>query len=131
MRKITEIIVHCTATRDGRSFTVRDIDSWHRERGFRSIGYHWVVYLDGTIHPGRPEAETGAHCKGHNQKSVGVVYVGGLDGRGRPADTRTPAQRDSLRTLVCMLRNRYPGATVHGHREVAAKACPCFDIKDL
>ena len=131
MRKITEIIVHCTATRAGRSFTVRDIDSWHRERGFRSIGYHWVVYLDGTIHPGRPEAETGAHCKGHNQKSGGVVYVGGLDGRGRPADTRTPAQRDSLRTLVCMLRNRHPGATVHGHREFAAKACPCFDIKDL
>lgn len=131
MRKITEIILHCTATKAGKPFTVGDIDRWHRQRGFRGIGYHWVVYLDGTIHPGRAEEEVGAHCRGHNQQSVGVVYVGGLDSHGRPADTRTPAQRESLRMLVCLLRNRYPGATVHGHREFANKACPCFDVNEL
>ena len=102
MRKITEIIVHCTATRDGRSFTVRDIDAWHRERGFRSIGYHWVVYLDGTIHPGRPEAETGAHCKGHNQKSVGVVYVGGpTAGDARPTPARPPSATACAHSCAC------------------------------
>lgn len=131
MRSINEIIVHCTATRAGRHYTVADIDRWHRQRGFRCIGYHWVVYLDGTIHPGRPEAEAGAHCLGHNARSIGICYVGGLDAEGKPADTRTPAQRAALQTLVALLRNRYPGVTVHGHREFAPKACPCFDISDL
>ena len=131
MRSINEIIVHCTATRAGRHYTVADIDRWHRQRGFRCIGYHWVVYLDGTIHPGRPEAEAGAHCLGHNARSIGICYVGGLDAEGKPADTRTPAQRAALQTLVALLRNRYPGVTVHGHREFANKACPCFDISDL
>lgn len=131
MRSIKEIIVHCTATRAGRHYTVADIDRWHRQRGFRCIGYHWVVYLDGTIHPGRKEAEVGAHCLGHNAHSIGICYVGGLDEKNRPADTRTSPQRASLQTLVALLRNRYPAVTVHGHREFAAKACPCFDIKDL
>ena len=119
MRKIEKIIVHCSATKAGQHFTVEDIDAWHRVRGFRSIGYHWVVYLDGSVHAGRPEAEAGAHCKGQNGRSIGVCYIGGLDAKARPCDTRTAAQR------------RYPGATVHGHNEFAAKACPCFPISAL
>ena len=93
MRKITEIILHCTATAAGRHFTVADIDRWHRQRGFKGIGYHYVVYLDGSVHAGRREEEAGAHCLGHNARSIGVCYVGGLDAAGKPSDTRTQAQK--------------------------------------
>lgn len=132
MRKIEKIIIHCTATPEGREVTVGEVRCWHRARGFRTIGYHYLIGLDGTIHAGRPEAETGAHCLGQNARSIGVCYVGGLDrGTLKPKDTRTAAQRESLRNLVATLRKRYPGATVHGHREFAAKACPCFDVSAL
>lgn len=132
MRKIDKIIVHCTATPAGREVTVADVRAWHKARGFRTIGYHYLVYLDGTVHAGRRESEVGAHCLGQNARSIGVCYVGGLDAAtGEPRDTRTPAQRRALRELVGSLRRRYPSATVHGHREFAAKACPCFDIADL
>ena len=132
MRKIDKIIVHCTATPAGREVTVADVKAWHKARGFRTIGYHYLVYLDGTVHAGRRESEVGAHCLGQNARSIGVCYVGGLDAAtGEPRDTRTPAQRRALRELIGSLRRRYPSATVHGHREFAAKACPCFDIADL
>lgn len=128
MRNIDKIIIHCTATPAGRPVSVADIDRWHRARGFQSIGYHYVVGLDGRVERGRDIARIGAHCKGHNATSIGVVYVGGLKTDGvTPADTRTPAQRTSLRQLVEDLRRQFPRATVHGHREFAAKACPCFD----
>ena len=131
MRKIEKIILHCTATPEGREVTVADVSAWHKERGFRTIGYHYLVYLDGTVVRGRREEEIGAHCLGQNAGSIGVCYVGGLDSRGRPKDTRTAAQRVALRNLVEGLQRRYPHATLHGHNEFAAKACPCFKISDL
>lgn len=126
-RNITEIIVHCTATTAGRAVSVADIDGWHRQRGFNCIGYHYVVGLDGSIAQGRSVHCAGAHCKGHNSTSIGVVYVGGLDANGHAADTRTAAQRKALLTLLSQLRQIYPGAAIHGHRDFAAKDCPCFD----
>lgn len=128
--KVKFIIVHCTATPDGRNVTVDDVDAWHRRRGFAGIGYHYLVYRDGTITPGRPESRIGAHCLGYNADSIGVCYVGGLTADGkRPADTRTRAQRVALRKLIKELTERYPGATVCGHNDFAAKACPCFDVR--
>lgn len=127
MRKINEIIVHCTATKEGKDYTVADIDRWHRQRGFKSIGYHWVVCRDGSVLPGRAENIVGAHCQGHNAHSIGVVYVGGLDADGEPKDTRTAAQKQALKRLLIGLRKKYPDAAIHGHRDFAAKACPCFD----
>ncbi|MGM9866939.1 MAG: N-acetylmuramoyl-L-alanine amidase [Lepagella sp.] len=131
MRKIDKIILHCTATPEGREVTVADVTAWHKERGFRTIGYHYLVYLDGTVVRGRREEEIGAHCLGQNAGSIGVCYVGGLDSRGKPKDTLTAAQRVALRNLVEGLQRRYPHATLHGHNEFAAKACPCFKISDL
>ena len=78
MRQIKYIILHCTATREGKAFTAADIDRWHRARGWNGIGYHYVVRLDGTVEHGRPEAQIGAHCVGVNATSIGVCYVGGL-----------------------------------------------------
>lgn len=128
-RKIEKIIIHCSATPEGRHVTVKEIDRWHRDRGFSGIGYHWVVYLDGTVHKGRPEAINGAHTVGQNANSIGVCYIGGVDQKMKAKDTRTPAQRIALRELVKDIQSRYPGATVHGHNEFAAKDCPSFDVQ--
>ena len=129
MRTITEIIIHCSATKEGLPFSVADIDRWHRQRGFRCIGYHFVIYLDGSVHAGRPITESGAHCQGHNAHSIGICYVGGLDSLGQPKDTRTPKQKEALKALVRQLKNDYPHAAIHGHNEFAPKACPCFDVR--
>ena len=128
-RRIDAIIVHCTATPPGMKVTVDDIDRWHKARGWKGIGYHYVVDLDGTVYRGRADDCVGAHCKGHNAHSIGVCYVGGLDAQGRPADTRTPAQKDALRRLVGALKRQYPHAKVYNHRRFANKACPCFDAE--
>lgn len=130
MRNITKIIVHCSATPEGRDYTVADIDRWHKQRGWQGIGYHYVVYRDGSVHPGRPVEQIGAHTSGHNANSIGVCYIGGVAADGKtPKDTRTPAQRAALRDLVELLRAEYPNATIHGHREFANKACPSFNVK--
>lgn len=129
-RNIKEIIVHCSATPEGKDFTVSDIKRWHLQRGFSDIGYHWVVYRDGTIVSGRPESVSGAHCTGHNSISIGVCYIGGCASDGKtPKDTRTPAQKDALIKILKSLKSRYTKASIHGHREFANKACPSFDAK--
>lgn len=130
MRKIDTVIVHCSATREGMDFTAADIRRWHRDRGFTDIGYHYVVRLDGTVERGRDERTAGAHAFGHNSNSIGICYVGGLDAAGKPHDTRTDRQKTALANLLRALRKRYPGARIIGHRDVAAKACPCFDAKE-
>ena len=128
MRKINEIIVHCAATREGRDFTVEDITRWHKARGFATIGYHYVIYRDGSIHEGRPLEQIGAHCVGHNKHSIGICYIGGCASDGKtPKDTRTPEQKEALLALLRRLKTRFPNATIHGHRDFAAKACPSFD----
>ena len=128
MRKINEIIVHCAATREGRDFTVEDITRWHKARGFATIGYHYVIYRDGSIHEGRPLEQIGAHCVGHNKHSIGICYIGGCASDGKtPKDTRTPGQKEALLSLLRRLKARFPNATIHGHRDFAAKACPSFD----
>lgn len=110
--------------------SIGEIDRWHRARGFNGIGYHFVIALDGTVMKGRDITLAGAHCKGHNANSIGVCYVGGCDASMNPADTRTPAQRTALQRFIRHLRDLYPEATVHGHNEYAAKACPCFNVRD-
>jgi len=127
MRQINEIIIHCTATRAGQVVTVADVTKWHRKRGWATIGYHYLVDQSGNVHTGRPVEQVGAHCLGHNSRSIGVCYVGGLDLNGKPSDTRTPAQRAALLNLLIELKQRFPAAKIHGHRDFAAKACPCFD----
>lgn len=128
-RKVTKIIVHCSATKASQRVTVADINKWHKQRGFDCIGYHFVVYQDGTVHLGRKSEVAGAHVTGQNANSIGVCYVGGLDETGKAADTRTDAQKRALVELLTELKTQYPAATIHGHREFAAKACPCFDAK--
>lgn len=139
-RSINEIIVHCTATPEGQDTTVDQIRKHHMApvskggRGWSDIGYHYVIYRDGSIHDGRNVNTAGAHCTGHNSHSIGVVYVGGLENRPgvayanlKPKDTRTEAQKAALLKLLRQLRTLYPTAKIRGHRDFANKACPSFD----
>lgn len=130
MRKITKIIVHCSATPEGRDYTVADIDRWHKQRGWKGIGYHYVIYRDGSVHTGRDVEQIGAHCTGQNANSIGICYIGGMTADNKkPKDTRTPEQVTALRALINELKTKYPTATIQGHNEFANKACPCFDVK--
>lgn len=130
MRQITQIIIHCTATPEGREHNASDVDRWHKEKGWKGIGYHWLIKLDGTIEQGRPEAEAGAHCFLNNSNSIGIVYVGGLDKQMKSKDTRTPEQKISLLHLLNALKARYPKAIIYGHRDLEpSKDCPSFDAK--
>ncbi|NDW10955.1 N-acetylmuramoyl-L-alanine amidase [Dysgonomonas sp. 520] len=129
MRKINKIILHCSATKEGKHFTVADIDRWHKERNFTEIGYHYVIYLDGTVHAGRDISKVGAHTIGQNSNSIGICYIGGLDANGKSKDTRTPEQKTAMMVLINGLLGQFPNATVHGHNEFAAKDCPCFNVK--
>ena len=127
MRDIKEIIVHCSATPEGRNYTVEEIDRWHKNRGWSGIGYHYVIYLDGSIHKGRDIEKVGAHCTNHNKNSIGVCYIGGCDKDMNPKDTRTQEQKDALIEILTLLKKRYPDAKIYGHRDFANKACPSFD----
>ena len=129
MRQITLIILHCSAVRPDQTSSAAQIDTWHRQRGFHlGIGYHYVVPRDGQIEPGRPEYMTGAHCLNHNAESIGVCYEGGLVIRGQTADTRTKAQKASLRRLLADIPRRYPHARIIGHHDLnPQKACPCIE----
>ena len=129
MRVITLIVVHCSAVKPDQLSSAAQIDSWHRERGFHlGIGYHYVIRRDGTIEPGRPEWMIGAHCLNHNAHSIGICYEGGLDIRGQPDDTRTAAQKATMRQLLEDLHKRYPRALIVGHRDLSHdRDCPCFD----
>jgi N-acetylmuramoyl-L-alanine amidase len=130
-RRISKIILHCTATHEGRESDVKEITRWHKARGFATIGYHYLVKLDGTVETGRSIHEPGAHTKGLNAHSIGVVYVGGLNKSGSKAkDTRTPEQDMALANLLSALMEMYPNATLHGHNEFANKACPSFDVQE-
>lgn len=144
MRRITDIILHCSATQEGQRVTVADIDRWHRASGFKKIGYHYVIYADGSIHAGRDISEIGAHVAGHNATSIGICYIGGLDTEGRAKDTRTPEQKASIFYLLQKLREEFPSARIRGHRDFSPdknrngkidpseyiKECPCFDASE-
>jgi len=129
MRTINKIIIHCTATKAGQTFTVSDVTRWHKEMGFETIGYHYLIGINGEVWTGRAMEQAGAHTAGYNANSIGICYVGGLDANSKPKDTRTPAQKESLISLVKRLKETYPSATIHGHREFANKDCPCFDVQ--
>lgn len=129
-RAINELIWHCTATPEGRDYTVDDVRAWHKQRGWSDIGYHYLVYRDGTIVTGRPIGQIGSHVAGHNTGTVGCAYVGGLSADGKTAkDTRTPAQRRSMLWLTKELVKKHGIKKVSGHNQYAAKACPSFDVQ--
>lgn len=149
MNNVDSIVIHCSATREGQRITAKDIEKMHLQRGFKTIGYHYVIGLDGTVERGRPECMEGAHCNtagfsgvAYNKHSIGICYVGGLDTNMKPKDTRTQAQKDALHKLVADICRRYKIKEIIGHRDTSPdkngnkkiesfewiKSCPCFDV---
>ena len=132
-RKIDKIIVHCSATRPSHDIDAKEIDRWHKQRGWSGIGYHFFIKRGGLIEIGRPLEKQGAHTKGQNKNSIGICYAGGVkeergvDGKWDAEDNRTSEQIASLLTLLRLLKKIFPEATIHSHRDFAAKACPSFD----
>lgn len=138
-RYINELIVHCSATPEGCDYTVEDIRKWHKSSGWSDIGYHYVVYRNGTVVNGRDVDLVGAHCAkgGHNQHSIGICYIGGVENKPgipvhlqKPKDTRTEAQKMALLSLLIDLKKLYPSATIWGHHDFdKGKDCPSFDAR--
>lgn len=136
MRKILLFIIHCSAVMPHQTSSVEQINEWHLSRGWKNgIGYHYVIRRNGNIEQGRPLEMVGAHCLNHNKHSIGICYEGGLNDKGAPADTRTEAQKRSMRKLLEELKRDYPDAVIVGHNVFSDKFCPCFDVvkeyKDL
>ena len=131
MRALKRIILHCTATPESKHFDVDTIRRWHvKDRGWKDIGYHYVIYIDGSVHEGRPIEQAGAHTSGHNADSIGITYVGGCDSKMKAKDTLNEAQETAMVNLIKALREQHGELSLHGHNEFAAKACPSFKVKD-
>lgn len=130
MRTVNTLVWHYTATPRGRETSVDEVRRWHLKRGFRDVGYHKLVHLDGTVSEGRPEGQVGAHVRGHNRGTIGYCYVGGLNGDpNRGVDTRTPAQKRTMERLTRAAIERYGLTDVCGHRDLAATDCPGFNVR--
>lgn len=131
-RKSTDmIIIHCSATPEGRDIKADTIRQWHLQRKFEDIGYHYVIDLDGTIEKGRDEDLVGSHCFGHNGTSIGICYVGGCDKYMSPKDTRTDEQIQAMTELLSVLMEKYgiPPQRIYGHNHFNPnKECPSFDV---
>ena len=130
--QVEYLVVHCSATPATADIGAKDIDRWHREQGYFSIGYHYVIRRNGTVETGRPLDQPGAHARGYNQKSIGVCLAGGVAADKRtPENNFTAEQFESLERLLRELKVKFPKAVVIGHGQLpgVAKACPSFDAK--
>lgn len=129
-RPINKLIIHCAATNPKQDIGVEEIRDWHvNGNGWKDIGYHHVIRRDGTLEDGRSLEQVGAHCQGQNTGSIGVCLAGGVDMAGKPEANFTDKQWSQLKRYVMIFKAEHPKATIHGHNEFAAKACPSFDVK--
>ena len=127
---VSYLILHCSATRSDRDYTVEQLKRDHLARGFIDVGYHYYIRRDGTLTQHRRLNEVGAHCRPFNRCSIGICYEGGLDANGKPKDTRTLKQRAALLALLLDLKQKFPKAVIRGHKDMPGsvpKACPCFN----
>ena len=143
MAQLKYLVIHCTATPEGRDVTPDDIRRWHTSpvsaggRGWKQVGYTDLIRLDGTVERlvnNNEDAnvdpwEVTNGAKGYNSISRHIVYAGGCDKSNKPKDTRTSAQEKALRAYVLDFHRRFPNIRIIGHNEIAAKACPSFDVQ--
>ena len=143
MKKVDEIVIHCSATPPSIDIGASEIDEMHKARGWRGIGYHKVIRRDGSIENGRMldddefinDLEAGAHARGHNGHSVGICLVGWIsvkDGIATPEFNYTRRQMHALYGLLFDMVDQFPGAAILGHRDLpgVTKACPCFNVRE-
>ena len=144
MAQLKYLVIHCTATPEGRAVSSDEIRKWHTApiaqggRGWKQVGYTDMIHLDGRVErlvANNEDAqvdpwEVTNGAVGYNQIACHVVYVGGCARDGKtPKDTRTPQQLESMRKYVLDFHSKHPGVRIIGHNEVARKACPSFDVQ--
>jgi len=135
MRTLKKIVLHCSATQEGKDYSAATIRKWHTDppRNWSDIGYHYVIRNDehGTIELGRDVQRSGAHVKGENADSIGIVYIGGVDKDMKAKDTMTDVQEASFRKLVASLRMVFGDLKLYGHNDFTdKKACPSFKVSE-
>lgn len=131
MRQQTDLVViHCSATPPSMDVGAKEIDRWHRERGWLEIGYHIVIRRSGEVEYGRKLDAIGAHVKGHNKNSIGVCLIGGVDENHQPENNFTYPQRNALKGVLSVIGERYGDVEVVGHNELSDKACPSFQVSE-
>ena len=132
MRPLTEIIIHCSATKPSMDIGADWIRKIHvQQNKWRDVGYHFIIRRNGAQEEGRPIDQAGAHCKGHNSDTIGICLVGGLSETGRPQNNFTPEQFQSVQMLIGYLKERYPTIVkLSGHNDYANKACPSFNVHE-
>ncbi len=127
------IVIHCSQTRPSMDIGAKEIDRWHRERGWLKIGYHKVIRRNGDIENGRGIDEIAAHCREYNHNSIGICLVGGCaeDNVKKEEDNYTGEQFESLKQLLTELVKNYPEAKIVGHRDLDKnKFCPSIEVKE-
>lgn len=134
MRQIKRIFVHCTA--GSQKTTLKQLENEFKAKGWKSPGYHYVVFPDGKVEQMLDESKVSNGVRGYNSTSINVSYVGGVDSKLKPIDNRTEAQKASLIKILTELKSRYPDAHIMGHRDIWGKdpkkwqkQCPCFDAE--
>ncbi len=130
MREINKMIIHCSATPPDMDIGAAEINQWHKEKGWKGIGYHYVIRRNGVVEKGRSIDLVEAHCSGQNKGSIGICYIGGVDENGKPKDNRTQTQKESLNRLVASLQLVFGEMEICGHNEFSNKACPSFNVKE-
>ena len=129
--KTDYIVVHCSATPPNMDVGVKEIDEWHKTRGFTKVGYHDIIRRSGELEFGRDVNEVGAHVAGYNENSVGICLVGGVDKHQNPENNFTPAQFKTLRRSLQFYKALFPAAEILGHTDLfSGKACPSFNVKE-
>ena len=129
MREIKYIVIHCTATQPNTKKEAI-LNYWKNTLKWKTVGYHRLIDANGVIHELAKYEQITNGVKGYNSESIHFSYIGGIDESGRPKDTRTIKQKESLLYLVKQAKKQFPNAIVQGHRDFGAnKACPSFDAK--
>lgn len=128
MKNVKYIVIHCSFTPQGRDVKASEIKRWHiEENGWKNVGYHNIIEIDGNVVKGRSISEKGAGVLNHNHHSIHICYVGGMSLDGKPQDTRTLAQKETLLLLLIFYKDLFPNAKILGHRDLAIRDCPSFD----
>lgn len=133
IKSVNFLVVHCAATKATMDIGATEIRSWHRQRGWMDIGYHYVIRRNGAIEKGRPDDRPGAHARGFNHLSLGICLVGGVAKDGKtPENNFTSDQFHALRRLLIGLNATFPEARILGHRDLpnVYKGCPSFDVEE-
>lgn len=125
-RSVKRVFLHCTASDLPQHDNVNAIRKLHLNQGWNDIGYHFFIRKNGQIESGRDLEKIPAAQSGHNRGTIAICL------HGLQKSKFTSAQFDSLRSLCLAIDQAYAGnISFHGHREVAAKACPVFDYQSV